>query len=208
MRITAIVPAYNEEKTIASVVEVLMATQEINRVVVVDDGSLDKTGVIASRLGATVVTLPVNLGKGGALLAGVRATTDDYVMFIDADLIGLCPSHIRALLGPILTGQAEATVGVFSKGRLATDWAQRIAPGLSGQRVMQTSLFQNAEGMEDSGFGVEVALNRLLAQRHVNWTVVQLASLSQVMKEEKLGFWKGLYARIRMYKEIIAYFIK
>lgn len=208
MKVTAIVPAYNEEKTIASVVDVLVAAKEIDQVVVVSDGSTDCTGVVASESGATVITLPQNLGKGGALAAGVKVAEGDYIMFIDADLIGFSQDHIQKLLAPIITGQAQATLGVFRKGRLATDWAHKLAPGLSGQRVLKASLLEDMTGVEASRFGVEVALNRLLARRQVKTVAVDLPFLTQIMKEEKLGFWKGFGARLKMYKEIISYRLK
>lgn len=208
MDVAAIVPAYNEEKTIAGVVEVLLASTGIQQVIVVSDGSTDNTAAVAAKLGAHVVSLPHNLGKGGALLAGARQTDAEYVMFIDADLIGLREEHIESLLSPIRTGEAEATLGVFKKGRGPTDLAQKIAPGLSGQRVIKTSLLPLAKRMDNSGFGVELALNRLLEEQKVKWVAVELPELSHVMKEEKLGLWKGFLARLKMYKEILAYLIK
>ena len=208
MKVTAIVPAYNEEKTIAGVVEVLLSSPSIQQVIVVSDGSTDNTAAVAEQLGAQVVKLPHNLGKGGALLAGVREADAEYVMFIDADLIGLKEYHIESMLSPIRSGEAEATMGVFKKGRGATDLAQKIAPRLSGQRVIKTSLVSLVKHMDISRFGVEMALNRLLEEQKVKWTAVELPELSHVMKEEKLGFWKGFRVRLKMYVEILAYLIK
>jgi hypothetical protein len=86
--------------------------------------------------------------------------------------------------------------------------AQKIAPRLSGQRVIKTSLVSLVKHMDISRFGVEMALNRLLEEQKVKWTAVELPELSHVMKEEKLGFWKGFRARLKMYVEILAYLIK
>lgn len=208
MKVAAVVPAFNEDKTIANVVSVLQSSPCIDEVIVVSDGSTDNTAAIAAKLGACVVILPENLGKGGAMLAGVKQTDADYIMFIDADLIGLRQDHIESLLAPISNGEVAATLGVFKKGRVTTDLAQIIAPNLSGQRVIKTSLLDLVRDMDISRFGVELALNRLLEEHHVKWTTVELPELSHVMKEEKLGFWKGILARMKMYKEIITYYIK
>lgn len=208
MQVTAVIPAYNEEKTIADVVRVLLSSPSIKQVIVVSDGSTDNTAAIAARLGAQVVNLPENLGKGGAMLAGAKYTDADYIMFIDADLVGLNQGHIENMLAPIKNGEVAATLGVFKKGRITTDLAQRIAPKLSGQRVLKTSLLTLVEDMDISRFGAELALNRLMEKQHVKWAKVELPELSQVVKEEKLGFRKGFQARLRMYKEIIAYLIK
>ena len=208
MKVTAIVPAYNEEKTIADVVRVLVASPSIDQVIVVDDGSTGSTAAVARHLGAQVICLPKNLGKGGAMLAGVKHTDADYVMFLDADLIGFRQKHIDSMLFPIKSGEVSVTLGVFKKGRVTTDLAQKIAPKLTGQRVIKTSLIEQVKGMDISRFGVEMALNRLLEEEKVEWTAVELPELSQVMKEEKMGFCKGFLARLKMYKEIIAYLIK
>lgn len=208
MKVTAVIPAYNEENTIANVIRVLLSSPSIDQVIVVSDGSTDNTAAVAEQLGARVINLPENLGKGGAMLAGVKYTDADYIMFIDADLIGLKQDHIDNMLAPIKTGEVAATLGVFKKGRVATDLAQKIAPNLSGQRVIKASLLELVRDMDISRFGVELALNRLLEEHQIKWATVELPDLSHVMKEEKLGFWKGFRARLRMYKEIIFYFIK
>lgn len=208
MRVAAVVPALNEEKTIAGVVRVLKASPSIEQVIVVSDGSKDSTAEIAARLGAVVVSLPENRGKGGAMLVGAKQTDADYIMFLDADLIGLKQSHLDNMLAPIFSGQAEVTLGIFKKGRVSTDLAQKFAPYLTGQRVIKASLLQQVQDMEVSRFGVELALNRFVEENNIKYVTVELRDLSHVMKEEKLGFWKGVLARMKMYREIIAYLLK
>lgn len=208
MKIAAIVPAYNEENTIADVVKVLVASPSIDEVIVVSDGSVDSTAAVAAKMGAVVVNLPENRGKGGAMLVGIKQTNADYILFLDADLIGLKQSHIDSLLAPIFNGHAEVTLGVFKKGRVSTDLAQKFAPYLTGQRVIRASLLKQVQDMEIARFGVELALTRFTEDNDISCETVELRDLSHVMKEEKLGFWKGLGARAKMYREIIAYLLK
>lgn len=208
MKIAAVVPAYNEENTIADVVKVLVASPSINEVIVVSDGSVDSTAEVAAKMGAVVVNLPENRGKGGAMLVGIKQTEADYILFLDADLIGLKQSHIDSLLAPIFNGHAEVTLGVFKKGRVSTDLAQKFAPYLTGQRVIRASLLKQVQDMEIARFGVELALTRFTEDNDISCETVELRDLSHVMKEEKLGFWKGLGARAKMYREIIAYLLK
>lgn len=208
MKFAAIIPAYNEEKTIADVVKVLVASSRLNQVIVVSDGSQDNTALVAAKMGALVVNLPQNRGKGGAMLAGIKQTDADYILFLDADLIGLKQCHIESMLDPVLSGRAEVTLGVFKRGRMTTDLAQKFAPYLSGQRVIKTSLLRQVQDMDFARFGVELALTRFVEEHGINYEIVELRDLSHVMKEEKLGFWKGLQSRLRMYREIIAYLIK
>ncbi|HOB29399.1 MAG TPA: glycosyltransferase family 2 protein [Bacillota bacterium] len=206
MDVAAIVPAYNEEKTIGAVLEVLTKCRLINEVIVVSDGSTDDTVKIALQFdGVQVVELPENRGKGGAMKAGLEQTAAEIVLFLDADLIGLTEDHVNALLQPVLENQALMSLGVFEKGRVATDLAQKVAPYLSGQRALQRDLLSDLSDLDLTRFGVEVALHRYMEENKIPVALVNLPDLSHLMKEEKLGLWKGLAARGKMYWEIIKY---
>lgn len=202
-RVSLVIPAYNEADTIGPVLDVVRSMPDIDQVIVVSDGSTDATAVVARMAGARVVELPTNQGKGAAMHMGVEAAQgSDVIVFLDADLVGLTPAHVRALLNPVLSGEVEATVGVFEGGRMSTDLALALAPFLSGQRALRRHLMEKV-AIGDSRFGVELALNRALKRRGVSIREVVLQDLSQVMKEEKMGLAKGLAARMRMYWEII-----
>ncbi len=203
MKVAAIVPAYNEEQTIADVVQTLYRMKGIDEIVVVNDGSEDATLAKAKLHPVTVVDLPENIGKGGALVAGAEATDAEVLLFIDADLVGLNQAHIDALLQPVLLQRAQMSIGVFEEGRLATDWAQKLAPFLSGQRALRRELWEQISQLEDSRYGVEVALSRQADKLGATVETVVLRDLSQVMKEEKRGFLKGLGQRLKMYWEIL-----
>ena len=203
MKVAAIVPAYNEESTIFGVVEALQRSPLISEVVVVSDGSADRTAYIALRAGASVVELHNNVGKGGAMKIGSENTNADILLFIDADLLGLKNEHISQLLSPVLDQSSEMSVGVFEDGRFATDFAQKIAPFLSGQRAVRRDLFELIPELEGSRYGVEMALSRYADKNNSKVSVVQLRDLSQIMKEEKQGLVKGFCARIKMYWEIL-----
>lgn len=203
MKVAAIVPAYNEERTIGRVVRTLKASRLIDEVIVVSDGSVDKTAQIAQDLGANVVELKANIGKGGAMKIGTQNTDADACLFIDADLVGLNQTHIADLLHPIIVNCAEMSIGVFADGRLATDLAQKICPFLSGQRAVKRNFFDQVPELEHSRFGVEMALSRYAEKNHTLVATVELHNLSQVMKEEKRGLLRGFYSRLKMYWEII-----
>lgn len=206
MRIAAIVPAYNEEKTIGGVLSVLQKCKAINEIIVVSDGSTDNTVEIARQFkGVKLVELEENRGKGGAMKAGLDHTRAGIILFLDADLIGLREDHIAALLRPVLGGEALMSLGVFKKGRVATDLAQKMAPYLTGQRALKWDILDRISDLDLARFGVEVALHRYVEEHKIPVAQVTLADLSHMMKEEKFGFWKGLAARGKMYWEIIKY---
>jgi glycosyltransferase involved in cell wall biosynthesis len=205
MEVIAIIPAYNEEKNIGHVLAVLKHVALIKKIIVVSDGSTDDTVNVAKSYGVEIVELMENRGKGGALKAGLDNFQADVVLFLDADLLGLTKKHVHNLLEPVIDDEADMTIGIFEKGRIATDLAQKMAPYLSGQRALKFSLLERISDLDVARFGVELALNRFMESSHIRVKEVLLHDMSHVMKEEKMGVWKGMAARMKMYWEIIKY---
>ncbi len=203
MRITAVIPAYNEETTIEDVVLKVDSHKLIDKVIVVSDGSVDKTASIASKAGAHVIEFKENRGKGAAMRAGIDMAQGDIILFLDADLIGLEDEHVNSLILPLLDDDTQMSIGIFDDGRILTDLAQRIAPFLSGQRAVKRKLLEEIPYLEMTDFGVEVALTRYINNNDIKYEKVRLNNLSHVMKEEKLGLIKGFSARLRMYWDIL-----
>jgi glycosyltransferase involved in cell wall biosynthesis len=198
-----IVPAYNEASRIEPVIRALRQSALTDEIIVVSDGSTDDTARVAREAGADrVVELPQNLGKGAAMQAGFEATLAPVVAFVDADLIGLSPQHVDSLLAPILSGQADGTLGVFRGGAGWSDMAQLLAPTLSGQRAMRRTLFETVPMLEDLRMGVEVSLSLHLHRCHARVARVALPGITHVPKEHKFGFVKGSKARAEMYGDI------
>lgn len=107
--ITAIIPAYNEEKTIGSVV--LGTLQHTSRVIVVDDGSTDQTGEISKLAGAELLVHPTNQGKGAALKTGFEAAGDaEVIVTLDSDGQHET-SQIPKLIEPIINDEADMVNG-------------------------------------------------------------------------------------------------
>jgi glycosyltransferase involved in cell wall biosynthesis len=95
----AVVPAYNEQDSVGRVIDLLHTFAPHYDVLVVDDGSTDRTGDIARRAGATVVRHPFNLGIGGAVQSGfVYALENGYERMVQVDADGQhCPDQIARL---------------------------------------------------------------------------------------------------------------
>lgn len=203
VRVAVIVPAYNEETRLEDVVAACQGSRLADEIIVVSDGSKDRTAEVAAAIpGIRVVELRTNIGKGGAMAAGVHSTDAEIVAFIDADLGGLTGRHIDAIIEPVYYGLCDMAVGVFRGGKVWSDAAQRISPALSGQRAMRRGLFLAIPDVAGLRMGVEIALTQTAKRRRARVKRVVLRGVSNTHKEQKLGLVKGLAARTKMYREI------
>jgi glycosyltransferase involved in cell wall biosynthesis len=125
-----IIPAYNEADNLPSVIPKVRATAPDYDLIVVDDGSCDQTAVTAAELGAIVVSLPVNLGYGGAVQTGFRyAVRHNYDLAVVIDADGQHdPDGIMLLADTVARGEADVAVGSRFRGRMdyRQGWVRRL----------------------------------------------------------------------------------
>jgi len=116
VNVSVIIPALNEEEPIADVVRECLATRIPREVIVVDNGSDDRTAGRASEAGAKVISEP-RRGYGRACLAGVRAVSPDcdIVVFLDGDGSD-CPEFMNQLVEPITAGTHDFVIGSRTRG--------------------------------------------------------------------------------------------
>ena len=172
LRVSAIIPAFNEADRIAGTIEALRQVEGIDEIIVVDDGSVDGTANEAKLAGAgRVIVLTENSGKGRALSRGVEEAQGDVLCFVDADL-GHSAVQFNKLLIPVLQGEADMVVASWPKGEKKGGFGLvkgiaaagirfltgiRPSSPLSGQRVLRREVWE-AGSFAGSGFGVEVGL--------------------------------------------------
>jgi len=128
-----VIPAFNEEKTISEVInglpKKLPGISKID-VIVVDDGSKDKTGILAKRAGAKVLRHMINLGVGNAYKTGLKFTTKKYDIVATMDADGQhSPKDLVKIIQPIARNKADVVVGTRLKNpqgmpmvKLAGNW--------------------------------------------------------------------------------------
>lgn len=155
MKLTILIPALNEEQTIRSVIKsVPESFPHIDQVdiIVVNDGSTDRTAALAKEAGAFVISHPERTGVGGAFHTGLRAALErgaDIIVNIDADG-QFNPNDIPRLLEPILTGKAGfVTATRFAKEELIPEmpaikiwgnkWVARLVNGITGKKFTDVS---------------------------------------------------------------------
>lgn len=131
MKKLAIIPAYNEEKSIAHVVAAIQCAQPEMDIVIINDGSKDQTSRVARMTQqATVIDLPVNLGIGGAMQTGyLYALRHGYDIAVQIDADGQHdPGALSHILRPIEEGQVDCCIGsrFLAKTSYRSAWNRRI----------------------------------------------------------------------------------
>lgn len=110
-RIVAVIPCYNEEKTISQII--LRVKKYVDKVIVINDGSSDNTAILSKQAGAFVISHPYNVGKGAALDTAfkyLRTINCDFAVFLDGD--GQHdPDDVPQVISPICEGKADMVIG-------------------------------------------------------------------------------------------------
>jgi glycosyltransferase involved in cell wall biosynthesis len=203
--ITAIIAAYNEENTIADVLSVLTRNALIDEVLVVSDGSTDRTVEIARTFdGVRTIALHENRGKGYAMRVGVDNATHDLLFFVDGDMYNVTDAHVEALVLPVLRGACDMNIGVRSRGPLLNFLHLRMqcGPVLSGIRVMRREVWEQVPVQYQERFKIEAALNCFCSRGGFRQQHTVIHNLNHVLKESKRGLFDGLRARWEMTSEV------
>lgn len=201
-RVAVIIPAYNEDKTVADVVKVGKASELVDEVIVVSDGSTDKTAEAARRAGARVFELHPNRGKGAAILRGVAGTKAEIIIFLDADLKGLTEHHIKKLAEPVMRGRMAMAAGLRDRGKFLTK-LEKYLPLIGGERALARYVIENVPKKYLQGFMIEAALNYYCRSRGLPYGGIYLRGLNMRKKMEKVGVCKGLRQYIKMYFQVV-----
>jgi glycosyltransferase involved in cell wall biosynthesis len=201
-RTAAIVPAFNEERTVGGIVRALKGARGIDEIIVVDDGSEDRTADEAASAGADqILRLPENIGKGGALQRGVSATSAGILFFCDADFIGLTADHIERLLLPVREGRMAMCTGLRERGPVL-DWLIARLPHISGIRALRRELFEGLPARFVRRFRVEIAQEYFCKVNSLACETMPLTGITHVRKMQKIGFTRGLSAYSSMIWQI------
>jgi len=207
MIVDAVIPALDEEASVGAVVRALRGDL-VRTIIVVDNGSRDRTAEEAWAAGASVVSEP-RRGYGAACLAGIAALPGegDVVLFLDADGSDDI-SALEKLLAPIQEGQADLVVGSRAAAAgaltasqragnaLATAWLRRRfgiqATDLGPFRAIRRDALEKLE-MKDRDYGWTVEMQIKAAKRGLRYAEVAVAALPRRAGRSKVsGTWRGV----------------
>ena len=218
MKLSVVIPCYNERNTIAALIEAVRASpiQDVE-IIVVDDFSTDGTAALLKETLAhrvdKIIYHPENYGKGAALRSGLQAATGELVVIQDADL-EYDPQEYPALLEPILAGKADAVFGSRFMGgrphRVVYFWhmiANKCLTLLSNMltnvnltdmetcyKAFKADVIKNMR-LEENGFGIEPEITAKLAKRGYRIYEVGISYSGRTYEEgKKIGFKDAVHA--------------
>lgn len=206
MNVSVIIPVFNEERTISSVIEIVRLWGKASEIIVVDDGSTDTslTAIRQFRDAINLITYKKNRGKGHAIARGIRTSRGDTLMFLDADLVGLTVKDLDNLIKPMLSGCVDMVIGIpntWGVGKLP------IYNQFSGERVVRrTDIDRRIADIRQSGYGLEVLLNHLYKKKTVE--KVKLPHVYILRKTDKHAMNRSVNGYIKETSEVMRQVLK
>lgn len=219
MRLSIVIPAYNEEQTIGKVLDALMEElKDLHEIIVVDDGSSDHTAAVVEAYSqhlpaVRLIKQPKNQGKTQALRTGFECCTGDIVIVQDADM-EYHPQDIPPLIYPILQGKADVVYGsrfmirqasriLYFRHFMANQFLTFLSNLLTdlnlsdvetGYKAFRTEIIKNII-IESHGFGFEIEVTAKVAKLRCRVYEVPISYYGRTYEEgKKIGFRDGLAA--------------
>jgi glycosyltransferase involved in cell wall biosynthesis len=222
--VAAIIAAKDEAERIVPTISAVRQIAGVDLVIVVDDGSSDATGPLASAAGAVVVSHHRNRGKAAAMATGAKVAADRdasdpaatgrarQLLFVDADLGGSA-ANLVALIAPVASGEAHMTVATLPPQltpgsghgfvvRLARNGIENLTrwkatQPLSGMRCLSREAFDAASPLA-RGWGVEVGITIDVLEAGLRVLEVPCALQHRVSGSD----WRGQVHRARQYRDV------
>lgn len=201
--ISVIIPAFNEEATVGACVAAVRGHPQVDEIIVVDDGSADRSAEVAERAGATVIRLAANVGKAMALDAGVRAARNETLLFLDADVSGHTHATITRIIQPVLEGKVEMFVGIHARRTLWLNRLLPVFPIIGGDRALTRRLWDAVPAAHKRGFQIEIAMNHTAKRFPLRMGFALIPGITHHSKERKYGVLVGLWRRFLMMRDIV-----
>ena len=213
MKLSVLIPVYNEEAGIAEVIRRVALVPVDKEIIVVDDCSSDRTPDILAGLqreiqGLRVIRHPVNRGKGAGIRTAMEAATGDCLVIQDADL-EYDPADLPGLLQPVIEGRAKVVYGVRSLdgqkplmrlGNRFLTWLTNRVYGLrihdmeTGYKLMRAEVARGLQ-IECQRFDMEPEITAKIARR--GYAIHEVPISYKPREEKKLSPWRDGLPAVR-----------
>ena len=191
LKISAVISAYNEENTVAAVVETTLKSHIIDEVILINDGSTDNTAKklenFLSNSKYKCIEYKKNRGKSFAMVEGVETATGDIIVFIDADILNFEEKHIKQLIIPLVNKEAGMVIGHPTENK----FDEKLNPlqMLAGERaICKTDIIPFLEDIRTTQYGIEIMLNLYYKSKGKKIKFEYLWGVYHLTKIRKDGF--------------------
>lgn len=209
-KISVIIPAYNEEDNITTVIEKTKKNKNVQEIIVVNNLSTDRTEELARKAGAKVVNCNMQ-GKGYAMEEGMKIVQNDIIVFLDADIPGYSENIIYKLTQPIIENNIDFVKSTFDRegGRVTELVAkpllkllfpefEKFTQPLSGMIAGKKQIFEKLQFEKD--YGVDIGILIDVVNMKFSIEEVKIGSIQNKSKE-----WKSLE---KMSREVMQTILK
>jgi Glycosyl transferase family 2 len=200
--LVCVIPAHNEGPNVFKVVRAVDDSKVFDKIIVVDDGSSDSDDITKTAFTThVVIRLPVRVGKSKAVAhaLSILPKPNSLICLMDADLVGLTKEDVAALVAPVLTGKADASLSVRkSYGGL---WSPSLDI-FTGERVVPYSLLMECGLDTLDSMEMEMAINQKLIEKKSRIALVPWPHVVNKSKVAKYGVLAGLRREKEMYEQM------
>jgi|GEM_PF-666546 len=208
MRISCIIPAYNEADHILEVLKVVKDIKYFEEVIVVDDGSRDDTAKRVKEYTnnfkkVKLIVNKKNLGKTGAVVEGVESSRGDLIVLLDADLINLKEENIKELIKPLMGKKYDLTILDRAGDRKAAWGWTDCARFFGGERAIWRKDFNELKFPKSGGYLLEICMNLQFILWNKKIQTIYCPNLYTFHHYNKEGFIEGYKHYFQMSTKIL-----
>ena len=185
IKVTAVVPVYNEEKTIGNILKALTSSYKISNIIIINAGSTDRTRKIINKFKVKILNLKYPIGKGGTIKKATKYINSDIVFMCDGDLHGFKEEHINQILEPLEKGYASMCIGIRKNPIIGGYFIDKLIL-TGGERAVFTSIFK--EVMKNpliEGWGLESVLNYYCKKNDYKIITVNMKDVTHTLRSKK-----------------------
>ncbi|MDP7116269.1 MAG: glycosyltransferase [Candidatus Woesearchaeota archaeon] len=190
MKVTCILPVYNEGKTVGNVLKVLVNSKMLDNILIINDGSKDNSAKEVKKFKSKkikFVNLKKNMGKGNAIREGIKGLKTDIVFMCDADLIRFKEQNINEIINPVIKGQVEMCMGIKDNPVRGFTFIYYVFQ-LAGERAMKYKDFKKIMSNPlIEGWGIESVINRYYKDRKLKVRQVGMKGVTHILRAKKEG---------------------